>query len=102
MAEFDFPVREREGERENIPWTLISTWLWWVVVVTGDFSLMMKGRTPQSVIEDKVHPLSLDKTLINPPSRLNRAVAQDPFLEVLGFPNWTEMFAGIVQFSVVA
>jgi hypothetical protein len=70
-----------------------------VVAVTGDFSLMMKGRTPQSVIEDKVHPLSLDKT---PPSRLNRAVAQDPFLEVLGFPNWTEMFAGTVQFSVVA
>jgi hypothetical protein len=49
-------------------------------VVTGDFSLMMKGRTPQSVIEDKVHPLSLDKTLINPPSRLNRAVAQTHFL----------------------
>jgi len=33
---------------------------------------------------------------------LNRAVAQDPFLEVLGLPNWTEMFAGTVQFSVVA
>ncbi len=59
MAEFDFPERERE----SIPWTLISTWPWWVVAVTGDFSLMMKGKTPQSVIEDKVHPLSLDKTL---------------------------------------
>ncbi len=56
MAEFDFPEREKE----SIPWTLISTWPWWVVAVTGDFSLMMKGRTPQSVIEDKVHPLSLD------------------------------------------
>jgi hypothetical protein len=50
VAEFDFPEREKE----SIPWTLISTWPWWVVAVTGDFSLMMKGRTPQSVIEDKV------------------------------------------------
>ncbi len=55
--------RDRETERQRAFLGPFSTWPWWVVAVTGDFSLMMKGRTPRSVIEDKVHPLSLDKTL---------------------------------------